>query len=380
MRHARPIIIALLLVAAFFVYTSYHNGWFGSGGRPGNLQMVEAAQSSAPMDAEEQANVSVYKKALPSVVNITSTVGMSFSFFYGLMPQQGQGTGFIIDRQGYILTNNHVVEGGRLIEVTLYNRKKYRAQVVGADKGHDLAVLKIDATNLTPAVLGDSRGLQVGQFVYAIGNPFGLSGTMTRGIVSSIRSIGTPDGALIDEAIQTDAAINPGNSGGPLLNSRGEVIGVNSMIATGGAGQSAGVGFAIPINTAKAVANDLVTKGRVERPSLGIHGLPIGPELASEMGLAADYGVLIVQTVPGGAAQRAGLRGGTQKAYLGNTMILLGGDLIVAIDGQEIEDMQDISRVMNNHRVGDTVTITVLRGKRRMDVRVSLGEARQQQA
>jgi S1-C subfamily serine protease len=341
--------------------------------------MVEAAPQSGPMDPEEQANVSVYKKALPSVVNITSTA-VSFNFFYGLMPQTGQGTGFIIDRSGYILTNNHVVEGGRLIEVTLYNRKKYRAQIVGSDKGHDIAVLKIDAPNLTPAVLGDSRGLQVGQLVYAIGNPFGLSGTMTRGIVSSIRSIETPEGAYIDEAIQTDAAINPGNSGGPLLNSRGEVIGVNSMIATGGAGQSAGVGFAIPISTAKAVANDLVTKGHVQRPSLGISGLPIGPELASQLGLAADYGILIMEAVPGGAAQRAGLRGGNQKALLGNSVILVGGDLIVAIDGQEIEDLQDIARVMNNHRAGDTVTVTVLRGRRKMDVRVALGEARQHQA
>jgi S1-C subfamily serine protease len=381
MRYARPILIALLLAAAFFIYTSYRTGFFNFGGPgTGNLQMVEAAPQSGPMDPEESANVSVYKKALPSVVNITSTA-FSFNFFYGLMPQQGQGTGFIIDRSGYILTNNHVVEGGRQIEVTLYNRKKYRAQIVGTpDKAHDIAVLKIDAPNLTPAVLGDSRGLQVGQFVYAIGNPFGLSGTMTRGIVSSIRSIETPEGAYIDEAIQTDAAINPGNSGGPLLNSRGEVVGVNSMIATGGAGQSAGVGFAIPINTAKAVANDIVTRGHVQRPSLGISALPIGPELASQLGLAADYGVLIMEVVPGGAAERAGLHGGNQKARLGNSVILVGGDLIVAIDGQDIEETQDIARIMNNHRAGDTVTVTVVRGRRKMSVRVTLGEARQHQA
>ena len=172
--------------------------------------------------------------------------------------------------------------------------------------------------------------------------------------MSSIRSIQTPEGALIDDAIQTDAAINPGNSGGPLLNSRGEVIGINSVIATGGAGQSAGVGFAIPINTAKAVLNDLVTLGRVRRPSLGIRGLPIGPELAAELGLPADYGVLIMQVVPGSAAERAGLRGGNQRAYLGNTPILIGGDLIVAIDGVQIQDLQDIARIMNNHRAGDT--------------------------
>jgi S1-C subfamily serine protease len=227
-------------------------------------------------------------------------------------------------------------------------------------------------------VLGDSRGLSVGQFVYAIGNPFGLNGTMTRGIVSSIRSIETPEGALIDDAIQTDAAINPGNSGGPLLNSRGEVVGINAMIATGGAGQSAGVGFAIPVNTAKAVLNDLVTLGRVRRPALGISGLPIGPELAAQLGLASDYGVLIMQVAAGGAAERAGLHGGNQRAYLGNTPILIGGDLIVAIGGQEIQDLQDIARVMNSHRAGDTVTVTVFRGKKKLDFKVTLGEARQQ--
>jgi S1-C subfamily serine protease len=218
----------------------------------------------------------------------------------------------------------------------------------------------------------------VGQKVFAIGNPFGLAGTMTRGIISSIRPIRLPDGAALDEAIQTDAAINPGNSGGPLLNSRGEVIGINSMIATGGSNQSAGIGFAIPINTAKAVIGDLITLGRVRRPSLGIRPLAIGPELAEEMGLSADYGILILQTSPGGAADQAGLRGGNQRAYIGNTPIMLGGDLIVAIDGESVGDPQDLANAMNKHRAGDTVTVTIFRGKRKMDVRVVLQEARQQ--
>ena len=185
--------------------------------------------------------------------------------------------------------------------------------------------------------LGDSTNLQVGQKVYAIGNPFGLAGTLTRGIVSSIRQVQEPDGMDIDEAIQTDAAINPGNSGGPLLNWHGEVIGINTMIASS-VGQSAGIGFAIPINTAKAVLNDLVTLGRVRRPALGVRTIPIDPELAEQMGLAADYGLLIVQAVPGGAADRAGLHGGTERAYLGNMPIMIGGDLIVAIDGEKIEE------------------------------------------
>jgi len=216
--------------------------------------------------------------------------------------------------------------------------------------------------------------LVVGQKVFAIGNPFGLSGTMTRGIISSIRSVRGQRG-FIDEAIQTDAAINPGNSGGPLLNSRGEVIGINSMIFTGGAEQSAGIGFAIPINTAKAVLSDLVSLGRVRRPTLGIVPLPIGPELAEELGLAADSGLLVMQVVPGSAADRAGVRAGRERAYLGNAPIMIGGDLIVSVDGQDVQDQQDLSHFMQNHRAGDTVTLTIYRGKNRMDVKVVLGEA-----
>ena len=177
---------------------------------------------------------------------------------------------------------------------------------------------------------------------------------MTRGIISSIRSIGGSEGAPIEDAIQTDAAINPGNSGGPLLNSRGEVIGINTMIASNGADQSSGIGFAIPINTAKAVLADLTRYGRVKRPSLGIVSYAIGPDLASQMGLAVDSGVLVQKVIPGGAAERAGLRGGNQQAYVGNTPILLGGDLIVAIDGQQVTDPQEINAIMEKHQAGDT--------------------------
>jgi S1-C subfamily serine protease len=213
--------------------------------------------------------------------------------------------------------------------------------------------------------------------VYAIGNPFGLAGTMTRGIVSSIRPVREPSGAMIDEAIQTDAAINPGNSGGPLMNWHGEVIGINTMILSS-VGQNAGIGFAIPINTAKAVLNDLMTLGRVRRPALGVRTIPISPELADEIGLPVDYGLLIIQITPGGSAEQAGLHAGTERAYLGNTAIMLGGDLIVAIDGEKVQDEEDLSQTMNNHRAGDTVKVTIYRNKKKMDVSVSLGEARQQ--
>jgi S1-C subfamily serine protease len=213
--------------------------------------------------------------------------------------------------------------------------------------------------------------------VYAIGNPFGLAGTMTRGIVSSIRPVKEPNGATIEDAIQTDAAINPGNSGGPMMNGHGEVIGINTMILSS-VGQNAGIGFAIPINTAKAVLNDLMTVGRVRRPALCVRTIPISPELADEMGLPADYGLLIIQVTPGGAADQAGLRGGTERAYLGNVPIMLGGDLIVAIDGEKVEDEQGLAEMMNNHRAGDTVRVTFYRNKRRMEVSVALGEAREQ--
>ena len=295
----------------------------------------------------------------------------------GSQPQEGQGSGFIIDKDGHILTNYHVVADARQVEVTLHNRKKYKATIVGTDPAHDLAVIQIKAPDLVPAVLGDSHNLQVGQKVYAIGNPFGLAGTMTRGIVSSIRPVREPNGATIDEAIQTDAAINPGNSGGPLMNWHGEVIGINTMILSS-VGQNAGIGFAIPINTAKAVLNDLMTLGRVRRPALGVRTIPISAELADEMGLPVDYGLLIVQVIPGGSADLAGLRGGTERAYLGNIPIMLGGDLIVALDGEKVEDEDDLAQMMNNHRAGDTVKITIYRNKRKLDVSVALGEAREQ--
>jgi S1-C subfamily serine protease len=181
----------------------------------------------------------------------------------------------------------------------------------------------------------------------------------------------------IDEAIQTDAAINPGNSGGPLLNSHGEVVGINTMIASN-SGQNAGIGFAIPINTAKAVLNDLLTLGRVRRPALGVVTLPITPDIADELGLTSDYGLLIINVIPGGAADRAGLRGGTERAYFGNMPIMVGGDLIVAIDEKPVREQQDLTHIMNSHRAGDTVKVTFYRGKRKMNVQIALGEAREQ--
>ncbi|HEX7158442.1 MAG TPA: trypsin-like peptidase domain-containing protein [Edaphobacter sp.] len=392
----RPVLLVLLLLSGFYYLTTYYHptGTGGSwlhhapaalatnvktssvSGPIGNFELTEAAAAPA-YDTEEQQNIAVYKKALPSVVNITSTA-VGFDFFYGPVPQQGQGSGFILNKDGLILTNNHVIDNAQRVEVTLSDKKKYKAQVLGVDKNHDLALLKINAPNLTPATLSDSQNLVVGQRVYAIGNPFGLSGTMTRGMISAIRSIRGPQNNPIEDAIQTDAAINPGNSGGPLLNSKGEVIGITTLIANNGADQSSGIGFAIPINTAKAVLDDFAKYGYVRRPTLDVVTLPIGPDIAEQIGLPADYGILIERVLPGGAAERAGLHGGTERAYQGNIPVMLGGDLIVAMDGQEIASPQDLQAVMNGHRAGDTVTVTIFRGRRRMDVPVTLGDAKEQ--
>jgi S1-C subfamily serine protease len=391
----RPVVFVVLLLAGFYLVTTHlastgalapwlaaHTPGAAAGpaatidsvrGVGGSFDLTEA--SAAPSyDEEEQQNIAVYKRALPSVVNITSTA-VAWDFFYGAVPQSGQGSGFILNKEGLILTNNQVIDNAQKVEVTLSNGHKYKATVVTVDKGHDLALVKIDAPDLVPATLAEtSTGLTVGQRVYAIGNPFGLSGTMTRGIISAIRSVRGPENNPIEDAIQTDASVNPGNSGGPLLNSRGEVIGITTMIASNGADQSSGIGFAIPINTAKAVLDDFAKYGRVRRPSLDIVTLPIGPDIAQQIGLPADYGVMIERVLPGGAAEKAGLRGGTERAYEGNMPVMLGGDLIVGFDGQEIATPQDLSAAMNAKHAGDTVTLTIFRGRKRMDVKVTLGD------
>jgi S1-C subfamily serine protease len=390
----RPVLLVLVLLSGFYYVTTRGSStgavlpWLHAPARDtnghmtltsfqgpnGTFELQEAAAAPA-FDSEEQQNIAVYRKALPSVVNITSTA-VAFDFFNRPVPQQGQGSGFVIDKQGHILTNNHVIDNAQRVEVTLGDKHKYKATVVGIDKQHDLALLQITAPNLTPATLAESNGLVVGQRVYAIGNPFGLSGTMTRGIISAIRSIGVQTGSPIEDAIQTDAAVNPGNSGGPLLNSRGEVIGITTLIASNGSDQSAGIGFAIPINTAKAVLDDFAHYGRVRRPSLDVVTLPIGPDIAEQIGLPADYGILIERVLPGGAAEKGGLHGGTQRLYQGNMPVMLGGDLIVALDKQEIASPQDLSAALNSHRAGDVVTVTIFRGQKRMDVKVTLGDAK----
>ena len=371
----RPVFLILLIVGAFVYIASYSNFRGIPGAQHLSPMQLTVADAQPAYTSEESNRIAVYKRALPSVVNVTSSQ-LSLDFFYGVVPSESQGSGFILTKDGRILTNYHVIANPQKLEVTLSDKHKYPAKIILQDPAHDLALLQINANNLTPAVLSESRDLQVGQNVYAIGNPFGLNGTMTTGILSSIRSVREPQGATIENALQTDAAINPGNSGGPLLNSRGEVIGMNTLIATGGAEQSSGIGFAIPVDTIKAVLSDFTKYGRVRRPSLGIASVGIGSDLAEQMGLPADDGVLIQRVVPGGAAERAGLRGGNQQAILGNTPFYTGGDFIVAIDDDRVTNPQDISEIMDRHQAGDVVTVTFYRGTKKMTAKLTLGEAR----
>jgi S1-C subfamily serine protease len=392
----RPVLLVLLILCGFYFLTTrwlptgamagfmHHNPnnlGAASGTSPAGDFSLTEAHAAPEYDPEELQNIGVYKKALPSVVNITSTEVVCCDFFLRPVPQQGQGSGFIIDNQGHILTNYHVIDDAQTVEVTLWNKKKFKATRIGVDPVHDVALLQITgAQDLQPATLADSTHLLVGQRVYAIGNPFGFSGTMTRGMISAIRSVLLPSGNRIEDAIQTDASVNPGNSGGPLLNSHGDVIGITTMIASnpnGGADQSAGIGFAIPISTAKAVVEDIMRYGHARRPSLDVITLPIGPDEAQQIGLPADYGILIERVLPGGAAARAGLHGGNQQAYKGNEQVMLGGDLIVEVDGQPITSPQDLSNMLNAHHAGDSVVLTIYRGQQRMKIKVTLSDAKQ---
>jgi S1-C subfamily serine protease len=356
--------------------------WFGSryGHRvPGSIAELRAPAAAADnsLDPTEAENVRIYKQASPAVANIVTRT-VQYDFFFNPVPVEGAGSGFVIDADGHILTNYHVVEGAQAIEVTLGDgQSRYKAKYIGADTRNDIALIQINAQGrkLTALPLGDSRNLLVGQRVLAIGNPFGFQSTLTTGVVSSLgRTVQTSENTFIDEAIQTDAAINRGNSGGPLLNSRGEVIGINSAIYAP-TGTTAGIGFAIPINTARRVAEDLITQGRVRRATLGAEGRTIWPGLAQALGLGVDQGILIERVVSGGPAAQAGIRGGNRSVLAGLQELRIGGDVIVAIDGKPITSQVDLNLLLNRSRPGDTVRLTIVRDGKKMDAQVKLGES-----
>jgi serine protease Do len=339
-----------------------------------NEQPKETQNRPIVISSDEEINIRVFEKCHPAVVNI-STVTLSVNFFRQITPREGQGSGFIIDRRGYILTNNHVVEKAQEIRVTLANGEKLPATLIGRDPYSDIAVIKIAPEKVNVAVpLGDSDKIKVGQKAIAIGNPFGLSHTLTTGIISALgRSIETENGIEIDEIIQTDAAINPGNSGGPLLNSSGEVIGINTAIFSLSGGNQ-GIGFAIPINRAKEIASNIITTGRVPRPWLGIESVAIDDQLAYALGFPAGFGLLIQKIFPGSSADQAGFRGGDRYAIVGGLQIIIGGDLIVSIDNEKITDNRRLVSILNKKKIGQKIVIEFYRGKRLMKQEVVLTE------
>ncbi|PYU52616.1 MAG: hypothetical protein DMG48_04880 [Acidobacteria bacterium] len=375
---ARIILAALVLILGAF--------WAGARFAPRQPTSVEAVplgasdaksveQRDRALTDDESINVRIYRQASPAVANIL-TKTTEYDFFMDPVPVEGAGSGFVIDARGYILTNFHVVEGAQSIEVVLGDQSRYPAKFIGADQRNDVALVKIEpkGNHLVVLSLGDSTSLQVGQKVLAIGNPFGFQSTLTTGVVSALgRTVQTSQTTFIDEAIQTDAAINRGNSGGPLINTHGEVIGINSAIYTP-TGTTAGIGFAIPINTAKNIANDLITDGRVHRAFLGVETLPVNGWLSEALDLPVKEGLLVERATKGGPAAAAGIRGGDRVAQAGMRRIYIGGDVIVAIDSQKIAGQFDVNVLLNRKRPGDTVTVTLYRGGKKMDVPVKLGE------
>jgi S1-C subfamily serine protease len=373
----RSLLIAALIVGAFLYITSTAR-WsplsvFRSGNSSAPVWSGPDVAHSAGLEPDEVQNIDIYKTTHTAVVNITSTVYRR-NWFLEIIPQQGTGSGFLVDDSGRILTNNHVVEGAQQLEVTLADQSKYKAQVLARDVANDVALIKIAPRKKLPYLrLGDSDPLQVGQKVLAIGNPFGLEGTLTTGVVSSLgRSLRDENGRTLENMIQTDAAINPGNSGGPLLDSRGNVVAINTAIY--GPGANIGIGFAMPINRAKVMLNEYAQRGRFAPPRLGISVMYVAGDLAEALDLPAEGGLLIVNVEPGSPADAAGLRGADRTVVVGMYEIQVGGDLIMNVDGRAVESRGALTSALNRHRPGDIMELTVFRNGRTVKVRVKLGE------
>jgi S1-C subfamily serine protease len=324
----------------------------------------------AGLTAEEQNNIDVYKYARLATVYITSTA-VRRDFFFQPVAQQSLGSGFLINDDGFILTNYHVISGSSRIQVTLQDQTQYYARALDTDRSDDLALIKIAPKRKSEFVrLGDSERLQVGQKVLAIGNPFGLEGTLTVGVVSSIgRSIEGENQQRLQGMIQTDAAINGGNSGGPLLDSSGNVIGINTAIL----GQTnMGIGFALPINRAKALLSDYQAGRVTERPRVGVTTALVGGDLAEGLGLPRRGGLLVQRVARGSSEENAGIRGAREIVDIGNDELGVGGDLIIAIDGQPATRQDALVRAIANKRVGETITLTIYRNGHNISVPMKL--------
>jgi S1-C subfamily serine protease len=363
-------------------------GWIHSGS--GGSTVTVAQPLAAPVDAKsgggEDTNVinQIYRRDGQGVAFISAQrpaqQAPSLSPFGG--PEGGgtataTGSGFLIDTEGHVVTNNHVVEEASKVEVKLGSSDtSYEAEVVGTDPATDVALLKVDAPagELHPLALGDSERVRVGDPVVAIGNPFGLDRTVTSGIVSALqRQIQAPNGFSISHVIQTDAAINPGNSGGPLIDSSGAVIGINSQIRTGGSNGNVGIGFAIPIDTAREVVKQIEEHGEVKHAYLGISGGSITPELAQALKLSVEEGVLVNEVVKGGPADKAGIKGGDTSATVEGASVRLGGDIVTKVNGKKVEGMEEVINLVNGASPGDKMTLTVDRDGDTKEIDVILG-------
>jgi S1-C subfamily serine protease len=344
--------------------------------------VVQQAPVSQPSPNNQESGgltvADIYKRTSPGVAFIQARVKRATASPFGL-PRQDQGiatgSGFVLDKNGYILTNAHVIDQASDVQVSFGRGDPVDAKIVGKDLSTDLAVIKVNPkdTKLTPVPLGDSGKIQVGDPTIAIGNPFGYDDTVTTGIVSAVqRQIDAPNGFSITNVIQTDAAINPGNSGGPLLDGAGRVIGINSQIATGGAGSgSVGIGFAVPVNTAKSILPELKKSGEVEHAFVGVTTTPITKQLAKDLNLPTDKGALVQDVVKGGPADKAGLRAGRTQTGAG---IVAGGDLIVAVGGKEIAKPEDVANAIANKKPGEKLTVEYYRGSKKRTAVVTLGK------
>jgi S1-C subfamily serine protease len=351
------------------------------GGQAATPVVVIATPSPLPpeafqaVDVEEQVVINVYERVSPSVVHITSRTQV-FDFFRGPVPREGSGSGFVLDTEGRIVTNYHVIASAEEVEVVLADGTSSPARVVGADAYYDLAVLQTqaEANRLHPVELGGSSDLRVGQRVIAIGNPFGLDRTLTTGVISALgRTIERENGQSLGEAIQTDAAINPGNSGGPLLDSRGRVIGVNTAIQSPSGG-SVGIGFAVPVDIVKRVLPELMTRGRYPHPTLGFDAYELTYEVDPAPSGPAK-GLWVVQLAPGGPAAQAGLQPAEIQRDARGRPFIVGGDILVAVDGRPIETRDDLTIYLESHkRVGDAVELTVVRGSETLTLTATLAE------
>jgi S1-C subfamily serine protease len=378
----RLVIIAVFLSSAATIMALRWDllpGYNKSAGSNPTFAFAPAGQP--PLTSEEQTNVRVYEQVSPGVVNVTRTV-VEYNFFFQPVAREGTGSGCILDTDGNILTNYHVIEKANnqqvSLEVSLPDRTKYRADVIGVDRQNDLAVIRLKGApkdRMHPINLADSNALKVGQKVLAIGNPLGLQNSLTVGIISSLgRRIETEAGDLVDNVIQTDAAINPGNSGGPLLNTAGEMIGINTSIFTIGGG-NIGIGFAIPANTIRRVVTELIREGRVLRPWFGIEGYSINGDLASLLNLPVRSGILVKDVHRGSSADKADIKGANEIAVWYNERIYIGGDILTEIDGKPIGSQEELRLALEAKRPGDTVRVTLYRGQSKIQKSVVLLEA-----